>query len=380
MARRLSIQSLEDRRLLAAQPVLVDVSTLVGTQAESRLVQSDVPAIILSRDGIDPVAVSESMLGVLPEAAFRAEAFRAEALPSITSEVTQRLNSLRPMIQGALVSPASSDARHAFLELTDELVDQVIGRIDAGEVFDEPTTTNAEVSPEIAEAIRSLVLDRLVAIQSTIESRLQSQASVEFQGMISDWRPVQTESIVDESPHQLTRSSDTGETTPLDSSTTIGTDIPDVEINHVSHAPDPAKVIPLQLLAPSVSTSSQTPFVEDARNTLRGALDAFFFYESRVEDGSPTTRLALFKLGDLVGGVSSLDLLSALDATTSDLVETVDEVRPRIDVRLAAFISALTMGYVLRIRNRGSKEQEEFDEEGETLKIEGRVPRPNFGV
>lgn len=127
---------------------------------------------------------------------------------------------------------------------------------------------------------------------------------------------------------------------------------------------------------PKVSENFANPHnvlpVQSATNALDAAFAEYEGTEPASSHLSDVDAAILF--GDLVGRVSSLDLMSALDATTSEMLKTVDEIRPRIDLRVASCITALALGYILRVQNRKPRNREGgSDAEEATLKLAYRT-------
>ena len=416
MFRRLAIQSLEDRRLLAAQPVLSASSilqALVQPAIESRLENAEVSADLqasAARERLESAIaagplVREQISHRFSQAAdglsqlaiadlFRANpdgiSASARELPSIADRVQSRLGPLRPWIQEALSSPPLSEtsqelseARRELLEISEQLLGRAIEQIDASRLLDGRIAANLEAPPTVTEAIRTQVRDRLETGQITIASILEANESRQGQPLALTDTPVQPIERTDVFHDWLQFDFDSRTHEAINA---------DLEASYTPIKQLIAGILDLstadsiemdELLAPKshAPLHSQAPSGEPVDATVADRSDTFFAEYAEPAAVHRGEHTAGIEIGGLIGRVSSLDLLSALDATASEIRATVDEIRPRISVSLAASISALTVSFLVRTQKRRLKNlKKEIDVECPTVKLADKVPQPTFGM
>lgn len=388
MFRRLAIQSLEDRFLLAAAPDLpafVALNTPAILSIDLRLGDQSSLATI---DSGETQETRASRLAVTVT--------RALSQPQLSEQIAQanfgrilaiaeNIERLRPRVEEALSSTLSPEARRELLALTDEVLDLAIERINAGAARDavqERVATDAllpspfiDLPPAIMETIRAEVRDRLEARQSTIATALREsleramQSVVQTEGESSQF--IRESTAIDPThKHAVELTANTTEVIPSDNSNDSKGLAP--SRNDLLGAQYPNLRETADSPLPKVNEKFATPHYVLPVRWSTDALDAAFAEYKVNEPASahPSDVDAAFLFGNLVGRVSSLDLLSALDATTSEMLKTVDEIRPRNDLRVVSCITALALGYILRVRSRKPRNVEGgFDAEEATLKI-----------
>lgn len=409
MFRRLAIQSLEDRRLLAAQPVLSANSilqALVQPALESRLERTEVSVDLSAnavRKRMDSVIVTMPLARgqVSHELSQAGDAFTelgfsslirsstdvtsrsVQDISSIGERLERQIGPLRPLIQEALSSPPSSDARRELLKTSEQLLARAIEHIDTDGALQGSIAANLEAPPAIAAAIRTQVRDRLETRQVDIASILQADLDLQGQPIDSadeqaEWFEPTTNSL-DTLPSEF--GSKMHELNNADLEASYAPDKPVLGNIFETNAADSIDMDGLLAPKPQTSLGSQTPASEPEAAAVVDRSDAVF-----AEYDAPTTvnryeQQVAIEIGEIVGRVSSLDLLSALDATASEIRETVDELRPRISVPVAASISALTVSFLVRIQKRRLKNLEkEIDVDCATVKLADKVPQPSLGM
>lgn len=387
MFRRLAMQILEDRFLLAAAPDLpafLALNTPAIESIDSRLGDPSSLAIV------DSGETRASRLGVaLTRVIDQPQLSEQIAQTDFgrISAIAENIERLRPRVEEALSSTLSPEARRTLLAFTDEVLDLAIERIDAGaarDVVQERLATDVRLPSEIVdrtqpimETIRTEVRDRLEARQSTIASALRE----------SHERAMQSVVRAEGQGNQLTSESPTINPTHKRAVEVIAdtTQTRQTDALRDSQDYDPARNDLFQPRNPNLQETADSPLplpkVRDNFATPRhvlpvrsatDAMDAAFVEYGVTESvfGHLSDVDAAMLFGDLVGRVSSIDLMSALEATTSEMLKTVDEIRPRVDPRMVSCITALALGYILRRQDRKPKNREGgFDAEEATLKI-----------
>lgn len=387
MFRRLAIQSLEDRFLLAAAPDLsafLALSTPAIESIDSRLGdQNSLANVDLGETRA--LRLAGTVTRALPQPRLSEQIAQADF--DRISAIAENIEQLRPRVEEALSSTLSPEARRELLALTDEALDWVIERIDAGAARDavqERLATDVrlpseiiELPPAIIETIRTEVRVRLEAGQSTIASILRESVSNVMQSVVQTDGQINqyiSESTAIDSTHKLKFEliADTTQTRQTDALRDSLDHAPAGNDLFEPRYPNLRKNADSPLPLPKVNENFANPHNVLPAQSATDALDAAFAEYEVTEPACahPSDVDAAILFGDLVGRVSSLDLMSALDATTSEMLKTVDEIRPRIDLRVVACISALALGYVLRMQNRRPRSLKGgFDAEEATLEI-----------
>lgn len=416
MFRRLTIQRLEDRRLLAAQafqPAGAALQSNVRASIESRLSASELLANLDANAAnenapsatvglpLDTARVTGLLrqssaslksagLDLIPSPTFAAE--RAGAIASIADRLRQ-LPPPRPVIEEAFAISLSSETQRELLEVASEIIDWVIERIDAEDADRLSIAPNFDVSSVFSDAIRTQVRDRLEARQSAITSTLQVEViRQEVQLLASVGRQAQrigAESATTNPADRLDLGIEVDHWSQLDSIANFDQQSLKQSNFPLSHSANSFVVGELQTQAREFFLDSDAPRHGMQAHSVDEVLDVVLaeyladYYEPATAaqtDGRAEVR-AEFELVERVGRASSLDLLSALDATTTEVLATVKGLRPRLNTLVAVCVSTLTASYILRTQRKKSKNKEQdFDPECATRKLADRTPRPNFGL
>jgi hypothetical protein len=407
MFRRLTIQRLEDRRLLAAQPfqpVGAALQSNVRASIESRLSESELLANLganAANENAPSATVglplktarvtglllqsnaSEKLAGIELFLSPTFAADRAGAIASIADRLRQ-LAPPRPVVEEAFAIPLSSETQRELLEVASEIIDWAIERIDAEDADRRRIASNFNVPSLISDAIRTQVRDRLEARQSAITSTLQVEVIRDVQPLAPVGTQAQQLSAGSATMNRADRS-DLG-----------------LEVNHWSHLDSIANfeqqtlkrsdfsqspsansfvVGELQTQAKEVFPDSEVPSNGMKAHSVDEVLEVVMAEYNEPVTAAQTEGRSEFELVERVGRASSLDLLSALDATTTEVLAAVKELRPRLNTLVAVCVSTLTASYILRTQRQKSKNKErDFDPECATLKLADRTPRPNFGL